>query len=265
MQKMVIFHADDFNLTQGVNRGILEAHKYGIVMSTSIMINLPGIEESTVQLFDSPALDVGLHINLTYGKPVSEPEQVKSLVDDQGVFWRRPKILMEYAKREDIIREINAQLKLAKKMNLNISHIDSHHHIHQFEPFIHHHIIELAEDLHLAVRSIDEEMRECCRLRNVPTTEGFCGNFYGVENVSPERLEDLIGLMPSAINEVMCHPGYNDEELTEISSYTIERNQEVKVLTSPKIVQLLQKNQVKLSSFADILDFYPGFERKPLY
>src|SRR5437773_182915 len=72
----LVVNADDFGLSTGVNRGILEAHAAGVVSSVSVLVNTPGWTDALRRLRDlgpppAPGLGVGLHLNLTMGRPVS--------------------------------------------------------------------------------------------------------------------------------------------------------------------------------------------------
>src|SRR5437879_13348273 len=72
----LVVNADDFGLSTGVNRGILEAHAAGVVSSVSVLVNAPGWTDALRRLRDlgpapAPGLGVGLHLNLTMGRPVS--------------------------------------------------------------------------------------------------------------------------------------------------------------------------------------------------
>src|SRR2546421_8810337 len=68
----LVVNADDFGLSTGVNRGILEAHAAGVVSSVSVLVNAPGWTDALRRLRDvGPGLGVGLHLNLTMGRPVS--------------------------------------------------------------------------------------------------------------------------------------------------------------------------------------------------
>lgn len=74
MNQQVIINADDFGLSPAVNRGIIEAYRMGGITSTSMMVNMPGFDEAVYLAKLLPGLGVGLHFNLTYGYPVSDPE-----------------------------------------------------------------------------------------------------------------------------------------------------------------------------------------------
>src|SRR3972149_1037605 len=88
MPAFLIVNADDFNLTEGVSRGILEAHRHGLVTSTTVMVNLPCLTQSRDLARDAPGLGLGLHLNLTFGPPALPPGRVPSLVDGDGRFIR---------------------------------------------------------------------------------------------------------------------------------------------------------------------------------
>ena len=47
MSKYLIVNADDFGYAQGVNQGIIAAHEAGVVLSTSLMVDMPSAWEAT--------------------------------------------------------------------------------------------------------------------------------------------------------------------------------------------------------------------------
>ena len=69
--RRLIVNADDFGLTAGVSRGILRAHREGLVTSTTVLASLPAQPELDATATASPGLGLGLHFNLTWGRPVS--------------------------------------------------------------------------------------------------------------------------------------------------------------------------------------------------
>ena len=78
----LVVTADDLGLSPGVTKGILESHRRGIVRSTSLIVTADSSAESAAQARMEPELEVGLHIDLVGGWPVSDPAAVRSLVDD---------------------------------------------------------------------------------------------------------------------------------------------------------------------------------------
>jgi len=131
-----IFNADDFGISRGVNAAIIQAHKEGILNSTSLMINQKYAGEAIKAAEEMPDLEVGLHINLTNEEPASSPKDIPLLVDEKGklkngfvnlllLSLTHPKDL---AKQAEI--EIRAQIGKYLQSGLKLAHLDSHRHVH---------------------------------------------------------------------------------------------------------------------------------------
>src|SRR5437588_2883523 len=88
--KNLIVNADDLGWTEGVNRGILEAFQGGIVTSGSLLANGVAFAEAVKAAKSAPGLGVGVHLNLSDGAPVADPETVVSLSNDDGHFAGGP-------------------------------------------------------------------------------------------------------------------------------------------------------------------------------
>lgn len=132
----VIFNADDFGMSKGVNAAIYKAHTEGVLNSTSIMINLKHVPEALELAKEMPSLNIGLHGNLTVGKSLLNPARVSLLVDEKGNFnnsfikllWLS--IIKPNMFKYQVRAEIKAQIDRARELGINLSHIDSHHHVH---------------------------------------------------------------------------------------------------------------------------------------
>ena len=77
-------NADDFGLTSGINRGIIELHSAGLVTSTSLMARAGATDEAVDLALATPTLGVGCHVVLVDGEPVLPPDQIPTLVDAQN-------------------------------------------------------------------------------------------------------------------------------------------------------------------------------------
>src|SRR4051812_35977187 len=86
LSRQLVVTADDFGISRGVNRGIVEAHRNGLVTSASLMPNLPSAEDALTRATTCPDLGLGLHLTLTAGRPLSPPDRVPTLVDADGQF-----------------------------------------------------------------------------------------------------------------------------------------------------------------------------------
>src|SRR6266478_9087095 len=92
--KNLIVNADDLGWTDGVNRGIVEAFHRGIVTSTSLLANGGAFAGAVEAARSAPGLGVGLHLNLSDGLPVANPESVASLLNRDGEFSGGPESLL---------------------------------------------------------------------------------------------------------------------------------------------------------------------------
>lgn len=225
----LIVNADDFGYSRGVNNGIVDSHLYGIVNSTTMMMNMPGTDHAIELAKKHPSLQVGIHLVLTCGKPLLQ--EVPSLVDEDGTFKRlsRLKENMEISLIE-LESEWTAQIERFLASGLNLTHIDSHHHVHTFKEFLPV-IQKLANKYKLPVRTNGYQ-----RIESVEAFSDFClVDFYGdgVTNNYFHDLQERLGKGQRV--EVMCHPAYLDSILLSGSSYTHYRLKELDVLTTVKL------------------------------
>lgn len=134
--RVLIVNADDFGLNQAATNGILECHRAGSVTSTTLMANAPDCVRAAGLAAGHPALGVGLHFNLTWGCPLSDPSRVPALLDCQGEFLSRrelaTRLMLGRVPRAQLDRELEAQLDRLRHLGVAITHVDSHQHIHAF-------------------------------------------------------------------------------------------------------------------------------------
>ncbi len=239
MAAYLIVNADDFNLTEGVTRGILEAHLQGIVTSTTALVNLPGLERSRELAGHAPRLAVGLHVNLTFGPPVLPAGEVASLVDEGGRFIRDPSRLEAAGDPAEIRAEVAAQVeRFHAAFNRRPSHLDSHHHVHRhtrvFEA-----VLSAAADLGMPLRAVSPEMAASIRGRGLACPDRLVGDVGPEAYWQPERLLALLGQIQPGVTEVMCHPGHVDTALST-SSYCAQREGELRAFCDPAVKAALQ-------------------------
>ena len=131
-----IFNADDFGISKGVNAAIEQAHKEGILNSTSLIINQKYADEAIEKAKQMPDLEVGLHINLTNENPAANPQDIPLLVNKDGKFKNGfvNLLIMSFLHPRELKRqaeiEIRAQIEKYLQSGLKLEHLDSHRHIH---------------------------------------------------------------------------------------------------------------------------------------
>lgn len=230
----VIINADDFGLTEGINNGILTAHKQGVVTRTTLIMNGKAVDHAVKLAKAHPTLKVGIHLALSYGKPLSD--KVDLLVDKSNTFkFTKYETDLSPSEIQQVEQEWDTQIQAFLKTGLTLDHIDSHHHVHGWtclQPVVKH----LFDKYHLPFRYTDQlENRS-----DMSLTESLWLDFYG-ELAQPDLFKQLLSQQVETI-EVMTHPAYVDATLLKISSYTHDRERELNVLTSldvPEAIQLI--------------------------
>ena len=271
--RVLIVNADDLGFTDGVTRGIVDAHRAGSVTSASLMVNTPGFAYALTCIRSLPALGVGLHLNLTAGAPLVAAELVPSLTDP---VTRRLVPLHRLAGRawlgrvseEELRREIVAQFARATDAGVKLTHVDGHQHVHQLP-----HVMPLVRDVarQFGVRRIRESleplshrvtraqativkallhMARGTKAAQHPSPFHFRGISLQGGGPFARRLAEDLRALPPGTTELMVHPGYPDATLALLDDYLEPRAAELAALTSAPIRALLGALPIRLATFA---------------
>jgi predicted glycoside hydrolase/deacetylase ChbG (UPF0249 family) len=209
MNRYLIVNADDFGLSPGVNRGIIECAEHGILTSASLMVRWPAAGEAAAYASQNRNLSLGLHVDL--GEWV--------LRDGE---WQLLYKVVDIADASAVESEIQRQAATFRRLaGRNPTHLDSHQHVHRRKP-VRSIMQALARELGVPLRGYDPRVR-------------YCGDFYGQgtagepfpELLTVANLRRILASRPDGVIELGCHPGYG-EGLE--SPYRNERIQEVEVL-----------------------------------
>ncbi len=222
MKRYLIFNADDFGASRGVNRGIVECHTRGVLTSTSMMVTGRAVDEAVSLSREFPSLAIGLHWDV-WG-------------EDEREFDTRnlPAVRDEFCRQMDAFDGLMGRLP---------THIDSHRHAHR-EPHVLPFFKELVEPYGLPLRDAGDVR--------------FVGGFYAqwewmvtdLRYVSVEFLQNMIREeTPDGFTEFSCHPGYVSEDYTAV--YLAEREAEVATLTDPRVRDTIVREGIELISYAD--------------
>lgn len=134
--KILIVNADDFGLNKSATDGIIQSHLAGSVTSATLMVNAPASERAGALARQYPSLGVGLHFNLTWGRPLSALSEVSALIDADGLFLSREvlarRLLTRRVPKQQIRHEFEAQMERLQHLGVRASHVDSHQHVHGF-------------------------------------------------------------------------------------------------------------------------------------
>jgi predicted glycoside hydrolase/deacetylase ChbG (UPF0249 family) len=218
----LIFNADDFGASAGVNRGILECHTGGVVTSASLMVTGRAVREAVSMSRDHPALAVGLHWDV-WG-------------EDEREFDTQNLALV----RQEYERQLEEFYSMLGRMP---THVDSHRHAHREA-----HLMSLFRDL---VAPLGVPLRDDGQVR-------FVGGFYAqwewlVTNLDHVSVPFLVRMLREEVGpgwtEFSCHPGYQSSDFASV--YLTEREAEVRTLTDPRIRQAIDELGIRLASYTD--------------
>ncbi|MET4695526.1 chitin disaccharide deacetylase [Endozoicomonas lisbonensis] len=249
----LIINADDFGLSPGVNHGIVDAFKLGVVRSTTMMVGMPGEAHGVELAKANPQLSVGIHLRLTAGKPLCD--NLETLTDSSGLFLDQLSFYdSDNLCPKEIEQEFRAQIEHFLKLGLTPTHLDSHHHCYG-HPIAQPVIIKLSREYDLPHRTVDASRVTEIVTETAKYTYRFTDHFYG--ETSQQMLLDIVDKElaargHNAILEVMCHPAYIDQGLMEASSYTEARVREFEILTSAELQQNLASREVELTDYKEI-------------
>ena len=268
--RVLVVNGDDFGLTPGVNRGIVDAHRHGILTSASVFANAPASVEAFALAAQTPSLGVGVHLTLVDGVPILEASRVRTLAPE-GEFrptWAAfvAAVLARRVSAAEIEFELSAQIDRVRAAGVRPTHLDAHKHVHAYPP-VFAIVVRLARRFGIRVVRVPCEQpalrllastvaaprvrrqalenaalapwaaedRRLLARAGLPPAPAFAGRVLtGV--FSPVALKAVFARSNAAATELMTHPGYADAALANVRTrLRSERQIEVALLTDPDI------------------------------
>lgn len=242
----LIINADDLGFSKGINYGIYDAYKNGIITSTTIMMNMSATEHA-IELLNGTGIGIGVHMNVTAGKALLDHQYI---TDEDGFFSKE---LIENI-NDDILAEIEkeftAQIEMALQKNIEISHLDSHHHVHMWCKELFEMSSSLAKHYGVAIRCDRgyEFMTEKLWSK-IKSTQFFDASFFDKTAYIGFLVQILQGHKSSESLELMVHPGFLDGTLIHRDSYREMRMVEHSILTSAFIKELIKSEEIELINY----------------
>ncbi len=275
LQRLAIVNADDFGLSLGVNRGIIEAHRRGIVTTASLLANGAALDDAIRQIRTHPDLGVGIHLCLVEGAPVLAPKSVPSLVGTDGGFLPSLRALLfrVVAGRiagPEVEAEWRAQIELLLDRGVAIQKADSHMHLHVLPPFFER-FLRLCREYRIeAVRLPLEPVTPTSFTRPSGLGLGLLASaqaskiskhglrapdhFRGASvsgGLTTARLVRYLRTLPVGVTEIMTHPGLPGPPLPGwAASARYDRAAELATLVSPAVRAALGTSGIELTTFA---------------
>jgi predicted glycoside hydrolase/deacetylase ChbG (UPF0249 family) len=255
-------NADDFGYTRDVNDGIVEAHRNGILTSTTLMANGNAFDHAVGLARETPTLDVGCHLTLIEGEALTGGRLPGGFVE----------LLKALASRKlNAYDEFAGQIRKIKAAGIEPTHLDTHKHTHLLPPVLEA-VARVARvfgikwvrrpfDFEPSGRPGPTRMLAALLMRTqwgrFETTLAGCSitdRFMGFAltgQIGPADLEQTLRRVPEGFTEFMCHPGYCREEL--LASHTRlreSRERELEALLSPAVRRVVEERGIILTGFS---------------
>src|SRR3979490_944135 len=280
----LIVNADDLGWTSGVNRGIAEAHRNGIVTSASLLASGEAFGDAVELVRKTRGLGVGVHLNLSDGAPIAGRETVTSLLNSEGEFEGGPDgLLLKIATRGLAMREVEkeweAQIGKIRAGGIDPPRLDGHKHVHML-PGLFEIALRLAKrhgigairvsheasNLRTALSTgelratvvlkqgvqarglklLARDAREQAERAGISTADYFCGIAQTGE-LTKEGVKKFLKSLPEGTTELMCHPGYVDAALRKTATRLQDsRQKELEILTDTGIRNLVASQGIGL-------------------
>ncbi|EGQ7844578.1 chitin disaccharide deacetylase [Vibrio alginolyticus] len=241
----VIFNADDFGLTRGVNSGIVKAHQQGVVHSTTMMVSMDAEQHALELARHNPDLKIGVHLRFTAGVPITKHP---NLTNGRAHFINYDELWSKQDFETQVVYdEAKAQVEHFLSLGLELSHLDSHHHAHT-HPQILPVIKEVANEYRVPLRGTGL-CQESMTIRYIFTDE-----FYDQKVSLDGLMAHLLSLKADYdLVEVMCHPAEADQALILKSGYALQRELELQVLTSPILKEQLAHHGITVTDYSELV------------
>ena len=274
----LVVNADDFGMTMEISRGIVKAHRAGIVTSTSLLGNCADLDGARALLAEAPAMGVGVHLALIGGRPVSDASTVATLTDGGGAFLSRStdfftRWMRGHLDAAEIDREIDAQIDRVRAAGIAIDHLDTHHHL-GFLPLVGR-AMEAAARRHgiAGIRTLFEKptlswvteptrgieagllsglgwlsRRSMGMLRHGPQSWGYVES----GRLDEIRILEIIGRLGAGDHELICHPSETDIPARDAEGRPYHGAEELNALCSDRVRGALQRRGITLCRWKDL-------------
>lgn len=281
--KQIIVNADDFGRHRLMNAAVEEGLNLGCLRSATIMPGGLAFDDAIRIAKEHPELGVGVHLTMVNGNPVLAPEQIPSLVTEEGKFWPEhttfvKKYFLGQIKLSELKLELTAQLRKVQAAGIKISHVDSHQHMHTL-PGIIDFVLQLAADAGIKairipgtpIKADEGELNSVGQLigrAGLATlakmaalkakNKGFVmpNHFAGLVAggaVDTANLRKICLNMQEGTTEVMMHPGVDNKILCRETQWEHDFEAECHAIVSPEVMLVLQERKVKIGNFSNLI------------
>ncbi|MGZ8764042.1 MAG: carbohydrate deacetylase, partial [Acidimicrobiia bacterium] len=274
--RLLIVNADDFGLTTGISNGILQAHREGIVTSTSVLAIGPAFERTAPLLAEVPTLGVGVHLAAVgEDPPLLAAQEVPTLVDRKGRLpgsWRQftARAFAGKVDPDDLRREFTAQFERVQGLGIPITHLDTHQHLHLW-PIVREVVLGLAGEQGIAAVRVPygsggrvlalgtDRLAVALEHRAdeigvaYPAASGGLDPSGRLDGAALARALDRLSATGHPTLELWAHPGERRDPERVRYRWGYRWGDELAVLTGPAARYVVARQGFTLGTFADLV------------
>ena len=243
----LIMRADDLGLSEAINYGILKSIKDGVITCVGMMPNMKEAENG-YKMIKERHICIGQHTNISVGKPICNPKDIPSLVQENGDFCSSNEIRQrayDTIVLKEAELEIEAQLNRFREITgKNPDYFEGH-----------------AVFSKIFFQALENVARRNRLFYSNPVDKHWakeygieCAAFYhlderGLYDINKYIFEDEANILDKKCAVLVFHPGYLDQYILEHSSYTLIRPMETAFLCSKELKTWISDNQIQLVDF----------------
>ena len=255
--KNIIIRADDLGYSKGVNYGIYESVKHGLIKNVGLMVNMKDTLHG-LNLLKEFDLDIGMHTVICAGKPLTDPKKISSLVTSDGSF-KPSKVYRttdhDVVNLDEVIVEIEAQYQYFLKIVGKKPDYFEAHAVYSANLVKGLEVVAERHNLPLLPFDLDLNPVKFKKNTTITTFTSFMDSTkptYDPYSVFARTIEFALANSSNNVPMMVCHPGYLDQSIIQQSSLTIPRTQEVDFLCDPKEAQEIEEKGLHLARYTEL-------------
>jgi hypothetical protein len=286
--KYLITNSDDFGLTRSITDAIIDTHINGIMTSTTLMANMEGTDYAIQKAKEISTLGVGIHFNLTEGKPLTEQYKIPLLLNNLGEFnnnaAQRKNFLFGKEKQKQAELELSNQLSYLIDNGVIPTHFDSHHHI-TGTPVAFMASMNVAKKYQInraRITNIDilysddyfggigskfkrriiafpkmlihQSNKNILRANNfrTPDTKILPSRVLPLESSYINQFIKSLSVLRDGVTEISFHPGYANSYPKDSDKTSALRLRDLEIANSKKVMEFIKNQNIQLISFKDL-------------
>jgi len=272
--RLLILHADDLGVAHSVNEASFRALSSNSISSASIMVPCPWLLEVARFARENPEYDLGLHLTLTAEwqeykwNGVSSSSDIPSLLNEHGFMHNNTGDVRDRANPEEVRREIQAQIDVARKLGIRPTHLDSHMGALFETPDLFRVYVESGIDNKIPVFVPHQALAllpgDSPLTKSIITVEYLGSASPGISAADWEKqYVDLLDNCKPGLNKIIVHLGFNDDELQAVTINHTDfgaewRSLDLQTVESPSFKKALNDRGIQLVTYREIQQLLYG-------